>query len=56
MDRSSHGLISGTIQHLLGGTKENHKNLRQDRPFLGQDLNPKHTEYGAEVLPPGCDI
>lgn len=37
-------------QHLPGGTKENHKDLGQDRWCLGQGVNLAHPEYKFEVL------
>jgi len=38
------------FRHLTGGTEENHKNISHNGRSPGRDLNPRTTEYEAEVL------
>jgi hypothetical protein len=43
--------------HLLGGTKENHKNLIQDSWSVGRDMNPGPPKYEMqEFLPLDYDF
>lgn len=38
------------LEHLSGGTEENHKNLSQNSWFPGQNLNLRPSELEAGVL------